>query len=490
MDLQQLLIFELGARCNLGQIHTACPNQSPERFAGLDTSRTLDDETIVRTAAAMYGRFGFRGLVGWHYYNEPTLEEPRMFRLMDAIRAAAPQAEFLLWTNGTRLPRDPERLARYRAFAQIHVTDYSRDGCSPVADALARLPEYCRHRHALDARLEARASAVDHRPCARMFTEFIVDACGYVHLCCHAWRGPDAIGNLLDEPLEALVERWQKIRAKISGGRMAADAPQVCLRCAMRHDRPTEFVPALILPTREELARLRERLAVVFVHYKMPPARLRDHFLWNEAIYRHPGLTVYVVADRDLAGEGLPSYARTVVFDEQDLPQVDGGRRFSLARTKNAGIAAALADGCELILVADSDNVFPRETWTWMLKTPVGEARMPVYLMRTWPDRTSPQDHLDPGCTGTLAMRAEHWARIRFDGATWGYGAEDGILLLDLQKSKIKILRNHHVFHMAHTPGHNPRRLPGNGNAQCWGRDTGFNPDNVDANRKILEQHR
>ena len=39
------------------------------------------------------------GLIGWHGYNEPTLQGDRMLRLMDRISEGAPDSRFLLWTN-------------------------------------------------------------------------------------------------------------------------------------------------------------------------------------------------------------------------------------------------------------------------------------------------------------------------------------------------------------------------------------------------------
>lgn len=73
MHLTQYLIFELCRECNLGTAHPECPNRHPQRYGSLPADEPLTDNQIVNAAEAMYVTHGFKGRVGWHYYNEPLM---------------------------------------------------------------------------------------------------------------------------------------------------------------------------------------------------------------------------------------------------------------------------------------------------------------------------------------------------------------------------------------------------------------------------------
>jgi hypothetical protein len=232
------LIFEIGKTCNLGKLHAECPNLNPDRFSRIISDQTVPDSLVVELAAEAYQVHGFRGRIGWHYYNEPLMAEARMWRLMDAIDARVP-ARYTLWTNGTRWPKKPENLAR---FEEVHVTDYGITDQPVDREAWRQVVPHVQFQ---SWRLDDRVT-VDPQdslyPCRRMFTEFIVDYYGNVHLCCYDWRGVGSPGNIHRDSLPELVNRWQAIRDNISGSMMTPDAPEVCRRCAMRCGI-TRFVP-------------------------------------------------------------------------------------------------------------------------------------------------------------------------------------------------------------------------------------------------------
>jgi hypothetical protein len=237
MNKTGYLIFEVGKTCNLGKSHAACPNLHPQRFLG---SKTIPDAKVVEIVREMHEVHGFRGRIGWHYYNEPLMAEARLWRLMDAIDAVIPTARYTLWTNGTRWPKKPDNLIR---FEEVHLTDY-RLPEYPVDLAAWRefVPHLQVHHWPLDDRITAISGPL-HHPCRRMFTEFIVDYYGTVHLCCYDWRGLGSPGNVHEHTTAELVERWQAIRARISGSSMTDEAPDACLRCAKRSSGITQFVP-------------------------------------------------------------------------------------------------------------------------------------------------------------------------------------------------------------------------------------------------------
>ena len=202
----QLLIFELGRACNLANMHAKCPSRSAFRFIH-DQTYTPDDDTIVESSIAAYDKHGFTGMIGWHYYNEPTLRGERMLAIMDRI----PMGRFILWTNGTNL----EWILRNRErFAHVH--------CSPYVNDPQGLQ--------LDNRLNVIPRDNVDAPCCRPFTELIFDAYGWQHPCCADWRGDATLGNLR-EGFEVILERWQKFQASVCGKWMRDEAPIRCRTC-------------------------------------------------------------------------------------------------------------------------------------------------------------------------------------------------------------------------------------------------------------------
>ncbi len=246
MHLTQYLIFEICTLCNLSALHPKCPNRHPERYGKLPVDKPVSDEQIVEIAEAMYKRHGFRGRIGWHYYNEPLMVPGRMWRLMDAIDARVAEASYTLWTNGTLIPYDCTQFDR---FDEIHVTDYGLPDypIRNVTALVAAQPKTKIERIRLDDRLHAIGTEKSHGACHRMFTEFIVDYWGNVHLCCYDWQGRASIGNIHGDSLARLVACWHQVRNQVSGERMTDDAPGACLRCKMRSTHIPHFVPEVAL---------------------------------------------------------------------------------------------------------------------------------------------------------------------------------------------------------------------------------------------------
>lgn len=473
MELTQFLIFEIAPTCPMWKRHPWCPSGQASRWEKSAGRRPVTDDQIVEIVREAYILHGFRGLVGWHYYCEPLAEWARLKPLMARIRAGVPEARFVLWTNGQDVPEDlPGQ------FDQVHVTNYEQRSLRvkelvPQARIWAPTP---------DRRLNARLTPPDRAPCLRPFVEMVMDFYGNIHACCYDWRGDVPLGNVHDAPFAWLVQRWQGFRDLVAGPQMADGAPDRCLRCPQRGRTVAEFDPATAARARAWLAARNSPAVgtipgVVLVHYRMPEDRLRLHLERNALCYQ--GAQVYVVTEQSAEIAGT----ECVPFPAARLPVRKGRPVFSLSATKNAGIVRALDDGCDPIIVTDSDVEIPPDTMDWFRQVPAGSARIARYVMRTWPDRPDSQDHEDAGCTGTLAMRASRWRRLRFDERCVGYGGEDGALLADIRKAGLAIDRSCHVVHHAHTPGYNPRRTPGAGSSDCWNRDTGFTPDNFETNR-------
>jgi hypothetical protein len=232
LALLQMLQFELGSGCNLAAVHQACPSGDPRRFAGRDTSRSLSDDAIVAAAVRAYRDLGFTGMIGWAYYNEPLLQEERMFRLMARIAVATPKAKFILWTNGTLIP---EACTAYKQFNQIVVSAYNAGSRRGAARLLAAgITPKTIETPTLDDRLVQIAPTDEAAPCLRPFVELAVDAHGEAHLCCYDWQGHASVGNLLDEDIGVLALRWREMLGSIAGQAMTDLAPRACKQCGRR----------------------------------------------------------------------------------------------------------------------------------------------------------------------------------------------------------------------------------------------------------------
>jgi hypothetical protein len=181
----------------------------------------------VNIAAQAYENHGFRGLVAFHFYNEPTLRADEMFATMEAIKAQVPTAGFLLWTNGTILPADP----RMKLFNVVKCTDYHNRKIELEPYYKARIADVDVFPAGFDGRLDDwRDNPIDDRPCLRPLIEFIIDDWGNGRLCCQDWRGDVSIGNIRTEGLAAMLQTRRGILESVCRP-MSDRTPERCRRC-------------------------------------------------------------------------------------------------------------------------------------------------------------------------------------------------------------------------------------------------------------------
>jgi len=263
MNRTQFVSIEIGTGCNLGKEHTKCPNMDPARWANVDTSRALTDEKILDVVREMYSRHGFTGAIAWHYYNEPLLYRDRMLSLMERIKAEIPASRFALWTNGELIEANCDWI---KAFEYVWITDYRGQGFRHVKRRVRKTKVM---RWGLDGRKEPQGEE-SLGACGRMYSEFVIDHFGNVHICCIDWARNVDLGNVWDRSLAAIVEQWQKIRALVSGPEMDKEAPEFCRRCTCRHAHVASLIPSIAQGGRDKrdrrVARRRERTA--------PPSKL------------------------------------------------------------------------------------------------------------------------------------------------------------------------------------------------------------------------
>ncbi|NCC33904.1 MAG: hypothetical protein EOM24_18090 [Chloroflexia bacterium] len=226
MKRTRLLSIEIGTRCNMAKRHTLCPiNQQRDTFG----FPLLTDARIVRVIADAH-RAGFRGLVGFHYYNEPMLYWGRIKRLVASARIETPEARYILWTNGTILPDD---FADERIFSSIVVTDYNGDGhrWDGLADHVAIMPP------SLDRRASYPQDKHRTGPCELLYREMPIDAWGNVHLCCYDWQGRHTVGNVQRDSFPDIVRAWQEVRKALATEDRNSD-PEPCRSCSFRRREP------------------------------------------------------------------------------------------------------------------------------------------------------------------------------------------------------------------------------------------------------------
>lgn len=506
MNLTQFLIFESGRECNLGTAHDRCPNLHPERCKHCDTSAELPDERIVEVAAEAYGRHGFEGLVGFHYYNEPLAQRDRILRLTAAIRARVPDARFVLWTNGQLLPQEGPELDALSIFDKAWLTQYDGKNYKRILKAI---PATKFLRWGLDQRAAPAVGKDRREPCGRMFSEFVFDFYGNAHICCIDWRGEVRLGNVQREPFAEILARFQHVRDQISRAQMDPEAPRVCRRCNCRHGNVSDLVEEVAERGKAYVAQLRKNTtqppaktvtspfrssasevllpkvasprapAVVFVSYRIPEERLRAHFAWNGAQYLARGVRVFVVVDKVVPG--LPGYVRQLVYrDRMDI--------FNLARTKNVGIRHAMESGCDPIICADVDVMFSDAALRLCLAVPSKSAVVPVYRMAHTFDQRQTLFDFAPKATGTVAMRAEHWRAAHYHEECEGYGCDDGVLLSAIQKQGCQVDRvdGAELWHIAHKEGTPQKEFnKAAPRVDHWNRSEGFNPENFAGNRPL-----
>jgi hypothetical protein len=188
--------------------HPWCPSNRPERYADSDGIPASNEDFLAFLDAAIAE--GFRGLVGFHYYCEPTLDMPRCKLLSAAVHARGLRT--LLWTNS-----DPARLDP-GMFDEIQASDYSNENIRLNGKPIEP-----------DDRIGIYDSPpADHQPCYRPSRlEMPINFYGDVRLCCGDWAGTVRIGNIKDrENFPLLFLRWES-----AGKACSASGLPICRKC-------------------------------------------------------------------------------------------------------------------------------------------------------------------------------------------------------------------------------------------------------------------
>lgn len=215
---------------------------------------------------------------------------------------------------------------------------------------------------------------------------------------------------------------------------------------------------------------------VVFVSYRIPMTRLAEHWAWNGALYDMSDTRVFVVVDQAVS---MPRYATPLVYPE---PM----EVFSLSKTKNHGIRAAIAAQCDPICVVDVDTCWTIEAFTACQNVPKNVLLRPICKMAVSHAERKKKSHDDYGMGVCVCARAGHWMRTGFDERFQGYGAEDWQILKTFERAGVRVERREFVYHIAHDPAVSQVNDGGAGRPDCWNRKSGFNFDNSVINNKLV----
>jgi hypothetical protein len=198
--LQELkyLTFEINKTCNLTKVHDKCPINDPERYKFGNTQYELDEDIIHAFWTVCVSR-GFRGIVLWHLYNEPTQKLVEIQRMLARMRKDIPDQRSHLWTNSPN--------AKPEGFDHIELTDYR----------VIRPQELDSRRTTVEGEGDY-TLAPQNGVCGRSKNwEIIIDFHGNWITCCNDWRCEGSLGNLFTHPWTQLFQAYEK-RAVVQWG--------------------------------------------------------------------------------------------------------------------------------------------------------------------------------------------------------------------------------------------------------------------------------
>ena len=221
--------LELSNRCGYSAIHPRCPNDAKAPPVNLPLALA---ERVVEELAGV----DFAGDILFSSYNEP-LTDPRLFYLLDRLRAVCPKAKPYMYTNGWNLDQCLlNELARF-GLKRIYISQYG-DG---ERARLAGLSFPSGVRGYRDARpLDARMKLYDQpphgelRPCPALSRQVIVWHTGEVGLCCMDWKHAVTFGSLHKSSLADILVTPKRREMSDRLSRGDRSCARVCSACKRR----------------------------------------------------------------------------------------------------------------------------------------------------------------------------------------------------------------------------------------------------------------
>jgi hypothetical protein len=196
INVTRYLMFEVNQNCDLGDAHASrCPNKHPQRSRFTKSSIPLTDVIIINFWNWCRSR-GFRGVVGWQFYNEPSLAWDRIQRLMRQMQRIDPMQPFSIISNNNNFQ-----------FPGIDIVKRSYYNLNP--DPITQLDNRL-------AAIDGEGLPYENVPfmgsCVRgLCWEMIIDYFGNLVLCCNDWRCEEGSGSICtDTDWNGIYARWLK----------------------------------------------------------------------------------------------------------------------------------------------------------------------------------------------------------------------------------------------------------------------------------------
>lgn len=222
------LSHEIGTTCNMTPKHTKCPSNKINRYANVNTDFPISDELILQDIEIAY-KFGFNGLLTWHFYNEPMLEIERIERLEKHIHSINKDAKLCLWTNGSLIKDNDPDWKRYDIFDSIIISNYQKRDWRWFKELRSGIVTA---KGTLDHRLNPVPGNVNG--CSRISKELIIDAYGNWRLCCADFVGGAVRMNVKNDGFYAIICEYNRLKDLIKQNPQPEEVPEICGRCRVR----------------------------------------------------------------------------------------------------------------------------------------------------------------------------------------------------------------------------------------------------------------
>jgi hypothetical protein len=229
------LSFEINDICNLTDQHPQCPRNS-KRFENSESEQPITVDDIVKFYRYCADTHGFKGLVNFHYYNEPLCTKEKIIEIIDRL----PDARFSLWTNGLLLSGDYRKNVFLKAFDDVMITIYPYANLTTLANIRLHYPNVRFQEAHLDNRKDEDIKT-EFNPCitkcARPDWELIIDYYGNGHVCCGDWKAEMKIGNILNMDYNEFIRNWKSWRDTLSkewNEETYKFLPEICKICLAR----------------------------------------------------------------------------------------------------------------------------------------------------------------------------------------------------------------------------------------------------------------
>lgn len=209
--------IQLSNICNMA--HKECPISTYTENVHLPIK-------YVRSVIDNLETLGYSGDIGFHIYNEPTID-PRLFYIMKYANEKLPESKVVLWTNGKAVTE-----GLVEDFSEIKNLKYYLS-CYAGVDAEPLLSEDSEKTSGeLDDRLGwyDRPERSTSRICRAPYSQVTIDYNGNVIICCMDWKSSVVFGNIKNSSLGEILESeyMKKTAGELSSGNRTHE---LCKRC-------------------------------------------------------------------------------------------------------------------------------------------------------------------------------------------------------------------------------------------------------------------